>query len=36
MRRARLQGLPGGHAFFEHAERFNRALVAFLKGVRAT
>lgn len=36
IRGARLQILPGGHAFFlEHAERFNRALVAFLKGVRA-
>ncbi len=36
IRRARLQVLPGGHAFFlENAEQFNRALVAFLKGVRA-
>ena len=36
IRGARLQILPGGHAFFlEHAEQFNRALVAFLKGVRA-
>jgi 3-oxoadipate enol-lactonase len=34
IRRARLQILPGGHAFFiEQAEAFNRAVLRFLKGV---
>jgi pimeloyl-ACP methyl ester carboxylesterase len=35
IRRARLQVLPGGHAFFiEHADVFNRAVLRFLRGVR--
>ncbi|HEU5323082.1 MAG TPA: alpha/beta fold hydrolase [Methylomirabilota bacterium] len=36
IRRARLAVLPGGHGFFlEHAEAFNRAVLRFLKSVRA-
>jgi pimeloyl-ACP methyl ester carboxylesterase len=34
--RARLAVLPGGHAFFiEEAELFNRAMLRFLRAVRA-
>ena len=36
IRGARLQVLPGGHAFFvEEAEAFNRAVIRFLKRVRS-
>jgi pimeloyl-ACP methyl ester carboxylesterase len=36
IRRARLAVLPGGHAFFiEEADAFNRAVVRFLRSVRA-
>ena len=36
IRRARLQVLPGGHAFYlEQADLFNRVLLRFLKSVRA-
>ncbi len=36
IRRTRLKILPGGHAFFiEHADRFNRAVLRFLKSVRS-
>jgi pimeloyl-ACP methyl ester carboxylesterase len=36
IRRARLTLLPGGHAFFiEEAERFNQAVLRFLRSVRA-
>jgi pimeloyl-ACP methyl ester carboxylesterase len=36
IRRARLSVLPGGHAFYiEEAEAFNRALLRFLKSMRA-
>ncbi|MCL6639733.1 MAG: alpha/beta hydrolase, partial [Candidatus Rokubacteria bacterium] len=35
IRRARLQVLPGGHAFFiEQADVFNRAVLRFLRGGR--